>query len=188
MTRPPCIRVPDWWDVGDDGNRLALRICFRCPLRSGSDCRAGSPDPQPHGVIRAGVAYSDAGTPLPECRCGYPQTNYVRGGSVPTACPWCAVPGTAQVAALVVAARGSGYDEGAVERLVAGEPPAGAGRGDRREAMRRLWAAGLTHREVAARLRMDIRAVRRAWHRTRAVGISHQTVRPGSVASTREAA
>lgn len=71
----------DYWLLGDDGNRLALMLCDVCPRRLGATCNAGLPDPNPHGVIRAAVAYSEAGAPLPRCVCGYPQTEY-RGGDV----------------------------------------------------------------------------------------------------------
>jgi hypothetical protein len=60
----------DWWLSGDDGSRLALAICRRCPVRVG--CLDGDPDP--HGVIRAGEAFSDFGNRLGDCpTCGYPQ-------------------------------------------------------------------------------------------------------------------
>jgi hypothetical protein len=162
VTRPPCTRVPDWWDTGDGGNRLALMICGVCRFRTGTACTAGQPDPQPHGVIRAGVAYNDAGTPLPLCPCGYPQTAY-RGGAIGR-CPWCAPP-TMRLIVCKAPPRQAAVDEGAVERLVAGEPPATVRQIDKREALRRLWAEGLTHREVAARMRMSVPAVRRAYHR-----------------------
>mgnify|MGYP001574485219 CR=1 FL=1 len=83
-----CVGRPcDWWDLGDDGNRLALAFCYVCPSRT--RCSAG--DPRPHGVIRAGVAYSDAGNPLAICACGYPDTSY-RDGRIGAGCPRCAVP------------------------------------------------------------------------------------------------
>jgi DNA-directed RNA polymerase specialized sigma24 family protein len=56
-------------------------------------------------------------------------------------------------------------DEAVVERMLAGNPPDVIRPVDKREALRRLWAAGLTHRQVADRLRMDIEAVRRTYHR-----------------------
>jgi hypothetical protein len=61
-------RPADWWDTGDDGNRLALLLCSVCPGRT--TCSEG--DPEPHGVIRGGVAWSDAGVRLPLCACGRP--------------------------------------------------------------------------------------------------------------------
>jgi hypothetical protein len=88
---PPCTRMPDWWETGDGGNRLALMVCGRCPFRRGTECTAGQPDPQPHGVIRAGVAYSDAGTVLAICPCGYPKPNST-GGIAPKRCSRCGPP------------------------------------------------------------------------------------------------
>ncbi|MFY1686453.1 helix-turn-helix domain-containing protein [Plantactinospora sp. WMMB782] len=89
--RPACHGKPaDWWDTGDDGNRLALALCGVCPTRDGDTCTAGIPDPHPHGVIRAGIAYSDTGRRLPICRCGYPQDDYL--GGQPTDCRRCRVP------------------------------------------------------------------------------------------------
>lgn len=60
-------RPAEWWDTGDDGNRLALALCRVCP--NVVPCAAG--DRKPRGVVRAGVVYGDAGE-LPLCGCGYP--------------------------------------------------------------------------------------------------------------------
>ena len=87
MTRALCTTRPaDWWDLGDDGNRLALGLCRVCPSLK----RCADGDPRPHGVIRAAVAFADTGVPLPVCDCGYPHTTY-RGGVV-TCCTRCRVP------------------------------------------------------------------------------------------------
>jgi hypothetical protein len=61
-------RPSDWWDLGDDSNRLAMLICSVCPVRS--SCQTG--DEEPHGVIRAGVAYRDTGERCQVCPCGRP--------------------------------------------------------------------------------------------------------------------
>lgn len=91
MTRPLCQGPPaEYWHTGDDGNRLALMLCNSCPLRRGMYCDAGLPDPHPHGVVRAGVAYTDEGRALPVCACGYPQTAYLGGDVGP--CPRCETP------------------------------------------------------------------------------------------------
>jgi hypothetical protein len=93
MSRPLCASLPaDWWDTGDPGNRLALQICGRC---------TGCPDddPQPHGVIRRGVAYFDTGKAVPICpSCGRPNVSY-RGGAVGL-CSSCTVPDVPIPAAL----------------------------------------------------------------------------------------
>jgi hypothetical protein len=85
MSRPLCARRdPEWWTPGHEQARLAIRICGLC---------VGCPDndPQPHGVIRQGVAYSDAGAVVPLCpNCGRPNVDY-RGGPVVN-CRGCAVP------------------------------------------------------------------------------------------------
>ncbi|GIM88844.1 hypothetical protein [Paractinoplanes toevensis] len=67
---PLCLgRDPEWWGFNHDGARLALAICRRCP--AAGECR--DDEPEPLGVIRAGVAYSDEGRALPLCStCGYP--------------------------------------------------------------------------------------------------------------------
>lgn len=89
-----CRGLPaQWWETGDDGNRLALTICGHCPARQDNHCRAGLPDPHPAGVIRAGLAYNDNGVALPLCDCGYPVLAY-RGGPVGS-CPRCTVPDVA---------------------------------------------------------------------------------------------
>lgn len=87
MTRQLCAGLPaGWWTPDDDGARLAQAICRRCPAQPG--CLDG--DPQPHGVIRAGRAYSDAGKVLPDCEvCGRPCADY-RGGT--PRCRVCTVP------------------------------------------------------------------------------------------------
>lgn len=74
MTRALCSgRPPEWWDTGDPGNRLALALCRVCPVRTGTTCQAGEPDPRPAGVIRAAIAYTDRRGVCPICdRCGYP--------------------------------------------------------------------------------------------------------------------
>jgi len=79
-------RPDDWWDTGDDGNRLAILLCRRaCPVLG--ECAAG--DDQPCGVVRAGVAYSDRGRPLPMCPCGRPVTRRRPGSDL---CLVCAPP------------------------------------------------------------------------------------------------
>lgn len=54
--------------VPDDGNRLALMLCSVCPAADW--CALG--DLNPHGIIRAGVAYDDDGSVLSLCSCGRP--------------------------------------------------------------------------------------------------------------------
>lgn len=62
-------RPADWWVVPDDGNRLALGLCSVCPEL----LRCSDGDPEPHGVIRGGIAYSADGQPLDLCSCGRPE-------------------------------------------------------------------------------------------------------------------
>lgn len=46
----PCVTLdPEWWDTGDDGNRLALMLCDLCP-----GCILN--DPHPYGVIATSTA------------------------------------------------------------------------------------------------------------------------------------
>lgn len=86
--RQLCLFKPsDWWETGDDGNRLALALCGRCPARAAT-CPGG--DPRPYGVIRAGIAYSDTGSPLPVCGCGYPADD--RRATEASRCRRCAPP------------------------------------------------------------------------------------------------
>lgn len=74
-----CVGKPaEWWSPEDPGARLAIAICRRCP--NVFDCADG--DPNPAGVIRGGVAYSDTGTPMAECpTCGYPRPARATGCS-----------------------------------------------------------------------------------------------------------
>lgn len=71
MTRQLCRGLPhEWWTTNDDGSRLAMAICQRCP----SQQTCPDDDPQPHGVVRAGAPFSDRGILLGDCpTCGYPQ-------------------------------------------------------------------------------------------------------------------
>lgn len=59
-------RPADWWEVGDDGNRLALAICSVCPV---IDRCSGTEE---FGVIRGGVAWDGRGERLGLCPCGRP--------------------------------------------------------------------------------------------------------------------
>lgn len=87
MSRLLCVgKPPEWWDTGDGGNRLALGICGLCPVNP----RCGRSDRRPYGVIRAGTAYDDAGTPLQLCGCGYP-----RPADNLNPCPRCTIPDVA---------------------------------------------------------------------------------------------
>lgn len=62
-------RPADWWDLGDDGNRLAMLLCQRaCPVQRA--CEAA--DPNPCGVVRAGTAWHDTGDKAAICGCGRP--------------------------------------------------------------------------------------------------------------------
>ena len=89
-----CIgRPPEWWETGDEGNRLALAICRNCPERTGTQCTAGMPDPHPVGVIRAAVAYHERGWVCPVCDvCGYPVDDRVDARRPKPGCRNCRVP------------------------------------------------------------------------------------------------
>lgn len=64
--RPCQTRPADWWEFGDDGNRLAILLCAACPgCLFPADCH-------PAGVIVAGRAYDDDGDAHKLCPCGYP--------------------------------------------------------------------------------------------------------------------
>lgn len=83
MLRALCrTRPSDWWDLGDDGNRLAIAICSVCPVRV--RCSTGVHA----GVIRGGVAWRDTGSPAPLCGCGRPAPRAER-------CSTCSVPDVA---------------------------------------------------------------------------------------------
>jgi hypothetical protein len=80
-------RPADWWEVGDDGNRLAIALCrLACPVIAQCATAAGD---QEAGVVRAGIAYADTGRVLDVCGCGRP----VLGQSaVPGRCRTCEPP------------------------------------------------------------------------------------------------
>lgn len=68
MTARLCLNRPaSWWDTGDPGNRKAIALCAVCP----GNYRCADDDPEPRGVIRAGIAYNDRGKTVTVCpRCG----------------------------------------------------------------------------------------------------------------------
>lgn len=69
-----CSCLPmDWWDTGDDGNRLALALCGVCPVLE----QCARTRRREWGVIRAGIAYGEDGKPLGLCRCGYPNRHRI---------------------------------------------------------------------------------------------------------------
>jgi len=70
MERGLCrTRPEDWWEFGDAGNRLALTLCrVACPVLEACAAR----DPGSAGVIRAAVAWTNAGKPAAMCPCGRP--------------------------------------------------------------------------------------------------------------------
>ena len=77
---------PEWWYIGDPGNRLAIGLCRVCPALP--DCLAG--DPRPCAIIRAATAYDGASKAIPLCpRCGYPMGVTSR---VKHTCSHCSVP------------------------------------------------------------------------------------------------
>ena len=130
--KPLCVgRDSEWWTPNHEQARLAMRICSLC---------VGCPDndPKPHGVIRRGVAYSDAGNVLPLCpNCDRPHTGY-RGGEL-TLCQMCAVP----------------------------DVPIPSQRGDRYTQIAALARQRLTDAAIAAQLGMKAEAVRKIRQRLR---------------------
>ncbi len=73
-SRPPCCRIPEYWDVDNPGARLAILICRRaCPRTQFTDCAGDAAQRGAAGTVRAGVGYGPDDQPLPECgACGYP--------------------------------------------------------------------------------------------------------------------
>ena len=124
--KPLCFGRPhEWWETGDGGNRLAIALCKACPMRYGTECHAGMPDPSPVGVIRAGIPYSDNGAALPLCpSCGYPNTAY-RGGKN-SLCATCQPPTVSVVAnrQLVTDLFKSGVDTGRIAARIGAKPAA----------------------------------------------------------------
>lgn len=151
-------RPAEWWETGDDGNRLAVLLCGVCPRIK----RCPKDVPEPAGVVVAGVAYTDAGVALPTCVCGYPCVGY-RGGPV-RACKWCT---GVDVRRLERVKPSGEFDEAVVQRLVAGKQVHRPRRVDRREAFRRLFASGLTAREVGERMGIGFRSAQVARRRLR---------------------
>lgn len=101
-TRPCMTRDPQWWDTGNDGNRLAImlcRICRGCPDN----------DPRPCGVIRGGVAYGDDSHPRVLCPCGYPAEAWNKNGrdSVQL-CRRCQLPDMERYREVIIRWRGRG--------------------------------------------------------------------------------
>lgn len=137
-------RPSDWWDLGDDGNRLAIALCSVCPVRS--SCQTG--DEEPHGVIRAGVAYRDTGERCQVCACGRPiPTRRDRGE-----CYRCEPRWDVQVPAVVKRRPGRPRQVApAVERQMVA-----------------LRAGGVSFRTIAAELRLPVSTVQSIVQRVKA--------------------
>ncbi|RLK13300.1 hypothetical protein DER29_4317 [Micromonospora sp. M71_S20] len=89
MTAALCATRPaDWWDLGDDGNRLALAICRVCPVQTACAATAD----REAGVIRAGIAYLERGQVAPICQCGYPDDKRLDPRRTTVLCRRCHVP------------------------------------------------------------------------------------------------
>ncbi|WP_420123881.1 hypothetical protein [Nakamurella sp.] len=89
MTGLCATRPADWWDLGDDGNRLALAICRACPALA--TCAADT-TAREAGVIRAGIAYLERGGIAPICQCGYPDDKRADSRRTTVLCRRCHVP------------------------------------------------------------------------------------------------
>lgn len=79
VTPRPCeTRPEDWWEFGDDGNRLAVLLCATCPgclFVTAGQPRGVVTHWNPRGVIVDGVPYDDHGRRHALCPCGYPSVN-----------------------------------------------------------------------------------------------------------------
>lgn len=89
MAEPVCATRPgEWWETGNDGNRLAIALCRRCPL---SDrCPALDGQGRAFGMVAAGQAWSDYGHPLTVCSCGQPVMYASPRGTKRRLCDACA--------------------------------------------------------------------------------------------------
>lgn len=79
----------------------------------------------------------------------------------PSASAWVEAPTPGQGRGVAHAAAQAEVDEVAVERAVAGDPPAVMTRGERVEAVRRLAKAGQPDGQIAAQMRIQVRSVER---------------------------
>lgn len=121
--RRACEILPaQWWDTGDDGNRLAIMLCKQC-----EGCTMD--DPNPCGVIRAGVPYADDAHPRALCPCGYPATaripvagknSYAR--SSVQLCHRCQPPGIDRYRAAIIRWRDAGEQYGVIAARIAFSP------------------------------------------------------------------
>lgn len=67
--RPCTYHPPQWWDLGDEYNALAVELCENeCPTKLFRECQQLPP---PMGMVQAGVLYGDNRKPIPvACACG----------------------------------------------------------------------------------------------------------------------
>lgn len=81
------VRPPQWWDLGNKGNAVALKYCNTCPFKATCKLPTGKPEDQ----ILAGVAYGTEGDVLQICdTCGHPvQRGSYRGDGNNTRCDDC---------------------------------------------------------------------------------------------------
>lgn len=125
ITRPCQTRNPEWWETGNDGNRLALmlcRICTGCPDN----------DPRPTGVIRSEVAYGDDSKPRGQCACGYPaeapipdpaKNPRIRAGhTIVQPCRRCQLPGIERYREAIIRWRDRGDSYTTIAKRIAFSP------------------------------------------------------------------
>lgn len=83
--RPCEVRNPDWWVTGNENNATAIMLC-QTACRFASGCPAANPDPV--GVIVAGVAYDDYNRAVKVCdQCGHPWHQRIAGRPATCMCP-----------------------------------------------------------------------------------------------------
>jgi hypothetical protein len=115
--RPCETREPEWWDTGDDGNRLALKLCAICP-------GCFDDDPKPYGVIRRGVPFGDDSKPRALCACGYPAENLnkVKTRNPVQLCRRCQLPSMEPYRAAIIRWRDRGDTYTDIARRIAFSP------------------------------------------------------------------
>lgn len=127
------------WNTGDEGNLYAFAICGACPLPALDEC---APYIGVRGVIVAGVAYDDVGHALETCPgCWFPMkrsTEAPQGECKRRSCP---------------------TNEGLSTDLDSHRPS------EYRQQITELTLAGVTRREICARLNLRERGVRHAQER-----------------------
>ena len=166
----PCVnKPPQWWDLGNEHNPRAIRYCRNvCPLRK--ECVSGiTEETKPKAQIRGGHPYNEYGKKLTVCpNCDTPRTRVGTYGP-----PTCGCPRRADEISQRREER-QAEREAKLAAMLAERKARLEAKGPTGRELIDLWVpfscAGLTVKEVAARIGVPYGTLKNALHRARAAG------------------